>query len=111
MSAFAPVTYQAAIDTIGNPVSPTNALGIAAGASTTVVKATPGRVATVTVTVAGTSTDNATIYDNTAGSGLILGVVAGGTAAGTILSLGVPAAIGITVVNVASGPGFTIAYS
>lgn len=108
---FAPVTYQATIDALGNPVSPTNAVAIAAGASTTVVKATPGRVATVTLTTAGTSTDNATIYDNTAGSGLILGVVAGGTAVGTILNLGVPAAIGITVVNVASGPAFTISYS
>lgn len=109
--AFAPVTYQASIDTVGNPISPTSAVGIAAGASTTIIKATPGRVATVVLTSAGTSTDNATIYDNTAGSGLILGVVAGGTAVGTILNLGVPAAIGITVVNVASGPAFTISYS
>lgn len=109
--AFAPVTYQATVDTLGNPVSPTNAIGIAAGASTTIVKATPGRVASVVVTAAGTGGDNATIYDNTAGSGLILGIIAGGTTAGTILNFNVPAAIGITVVNVGSGPGFTISYS
>lgn len=111
MPQFSPVSYQATVDVLGNPKDPTNAANIAASAGTTVVKNAPGRVATVAVTTAGTSTDNATIYDNTAGSGLILAVIAGGTAVGTLITLNVPAAIGITVVNVASGPAFTLAYS
>lgn len=109
--SFSPVTYQATVDTLGNPVSPTNTAAIATGAATTVIKNAPGRVATITVTTAGTSTDNATIYDNTAGSGTILAVVAGGTAVGTILNISLPAAIGITAVNVSGGPAFTLSFS
>lgn len=111
MSAFAPLSYTASVDTVGNPKDPTFTAAIAAGAGTTVVKNAPGRVATITVTTAGTSTDNGIVYDNTAGSGTILAVVAGGTAVGTILTVNLPAAIGITVVNVASGPAFTVGFS
>lgn len=109
--AFAPVTYQAAVDTAGNPIQPTGAIAIAAGASTTVVKTGSGRVVGVTVTGAGTSTDNATIYDNTAGSGTVIATILGGTAVGTFFPFAAPVANGITVVNVASGPAFTLTYS
>jgi hypothetical protein len=109
--AFSPVSYQAAVDTAGNPVEPTGTAAIAAGASTTVLKTGPGRLARVTVTTAGTSTDNATIYDNTAGSGKIIAVILGGTAVGTSFPFDAPVATGITVVNVASGPAFTATFS
>lgn len=94
---------------------PTNAVftaSIASSAATTVVKNAPGRVVRVVVTTAGTSTDNATIYDNaSAGSGTILGVVAGGGTVGAVTAIDMPAVNGITVVNVASGPAFTLGYS
>lgn len=109
--AFAPVTYQAQVDINGNPVEATGVSAIAAGASTTTLKSGPGRVARVVVTGAGTSTDNATIYDNTAGSGTVIATILGGTAVGTSFSFDAPVVNGITVVNVASGPAFTITYS
>jgi hypothetical protein len=109
--AFAPITFQAQVDTAGNAVEPTGVAAIAAGASTTVLKTGPGRVARVVVTTAGTATDNATIYDNTAGSGTIVAVIPGGTAVGTNFPFDAPLANGLTVVNVASGPAFTITYS
>jgi hypothetical protein len=85
---------------------------IAAGASTTIVKAGPGRLVRVVVTAAGTSTDNITIYDNAAaGSGTVLGVIPGGGTVGAIISFDLPALNGITAVNVASGPAVTIGYS
>jgi len=85
---------------------------IAAGSSTTTVKASPGRLCRVVVTTAGTSTDNITIYDNaTAGSGEVLAVIPGGGTVGTIYALDLPAVNGITVVNVASGPAVTIGWS
>lgn len=110
---FSPATYQAQVDTLGNPIEPTANTGIAAGSSTTIVKGAPGRVCRFIITTAGTSSDNATIYDNaTAGSGTILGVIPGGTTlTGAQVNVGMTAVNGITVVNVASGPAFTIAYS
>lgn len=109
---FAPITFQAQVDTAGNPKDPTATAAIAAGASTTVVKAAPGRVATITVTSAGTATDNGIVYDSaSAGSGTILAIIPGGTAVGTILNINMPAANGITAVNVANGPAFTIGFS
>jgi hypothetical protein len=85
---------------------------IAAGASTTTLKPSPGRLCRVMVSTAGTSTDNITIYDNaSAGSGEVLAVIPGGGTAGTVYILDLPAAYGITVVNVASGPAVTIGWS
>jgi hypothetical protein len=99
-------------DDEGYPVNPVFTTPIAAGASTTVVKGSPGRLAKVVVTAAGTSSDNATIYDNaSAGSGTVLAVIPGGGSVGAVYALDMPAQNGITCVNVASGPGFTIGYS
>jgi hypothetical protein len=84
---------------------------IAAGASTTAIKAAPGRVCRAVVTTAGTATDNITIYDNaSAGSGTILAIIPGGTAVGTVIDIQMPAANGIYAVNVASGPAVTLSY-
>lgn len=87
-------------------------VAIAASAGTTVIKASAGRVCRAVVTTAGTSTDNITIYDNaTTGSGTILGVIPGGGTVGATYDLQMPAASGITAVNVASGPAATISYA
>ena len=108
---FSPKSAYSIYDDAGNSVKAEKTAAIASAAATTVIKGAPGRVVNVLVTTAGTSTDNATIYDNTAGSGTILGVVLGGTAVGTQITIDMPAANGITVVNVASGPAFTLGYS
>lgn len=109
----APVTAQETVDDAGFPVESTNTLAIATGAATTVVKGAPGRLVRFVITSAGTSADNATIYDNaSAGSGTILAVIPGGTTlTGGSVNIDLPAANGITVVNVASGPAFTVGYS
>jgi hypothetical protein len=94
------------------PVAAAFTTAIAAGASTTTLKPSPGRLCRVSVTTAGTSTDNITIYDNaSAGSGEVLAVIPGGGTLGTIYVLDVPAVNGITAVNVASGPAVTIGWS
>lgn len=84
---------------------------VAAAAGTTIIKASPGHLARVVVTAAGTATDNITIYDNaSSGSGTVLGVIPGGGTAGAIVSFDLPALNGITAVNVASGPAVTIGF-
>jgi hypothetical protein len=109
---FSPKSAYAVYDDAGNSVKAEQTAAIAAGAATTVVKSVPGRLVNVVITTAGTSTDNATIYNNTAGSGAILAVIPGGTTlTGAQIQIDLPATVGITVVNVASGPAFTIGYS
>lgn len=109
---FVPVSYTSNVDGAGNSTRAEATKPIAASAGTTVVKNAPGRVISAVVTAAGTSTDNATVYDNTAGSGTILAIIPGGTyTVGQQVTIDLPAAIGITVVNVASGPGFTLGYN
>lgn len=86
---------------------------IAAGtASDTVVKASAGRLARISVTAAaGTTTGTTAIYDNASGhTGTILVVVPNNTAVGTILDVQMPAANGITVNGGANSPGMTISY-
>jgi hypothetical protein len=109
---FSPVSYISNVDGAGNSVKSEKTAQIAAGAGTTVVKGGPGRLIVAVVTAAGTSADNATIYDNATGaaSGTILAVIAGGGNLGQI-PIDLPAANGITVVNVGSGPAFTVGYS
>jgi hypothetical protein len=106
-----PVTAYAVYDDAGNSVKAERTAAIASAAATTVVKSAAGRVISATITTAGSSSDNATIYDNTAGSGTILAVIAGGGTVGAQQAIDLPAAVGITVVNVASGPAFTLGYS
>jgi hypothetical protein len=111
--AYSPKSAYAVYDDAGNSVKAELTAAIAAGAATTIVKGAPGRLVNVVITTAGTSTDNATIYDNaTAGSGKILAVIPGGTTlTGAQVQIDLPAANGITVVNVSSGPAFTLGYS
>jgi hypothetical protein len=106
-----PLTAQAQYDGAGYSVYAEKTAAIASAAGTTVVKGAPGRVINALVTTAGTSPNNALIYDNTAGSGTVLAEILGGTTVGTQITIQMPAAAGITVVNVASGPGFTLGIS
>jgi hypothetical protein len=106
------MSWYAIYDDAGNSVKAELTKAIAAGAGTTVVKGASGRLVNAVITAAGTSSDNATIYDNTAGSGAILAVIPGGTTlTGAQVAIDLPAANGITVVNVSGGPGFTLGYS
>lgn len=109
MSKYTLVTLY---DDAGFPAAAAFTAPIAAGASTTTLKPSPGRLCRVVVTTAGTSADNITIYDNaSAGSGEVLATIPGGGTVGTVYALDVPAVNGITVVNVASGPAVTIGWS
>lgn len=106
---FSPVTYNSNVDGAGNSTKAERTAAIAAGAGTTTVKGAPGRVVNALVTTAGTATDNATITDGP--SGTTLAIILGGTAVGTQITIDMPAQVGIVVVNVASGPGFTLGYN
>jgi hypothetical protein len=107
-----PVNAQASYDDAGNSVKAEKTAAIAGNAAATiVVKATPGRVINALVTVAGTTTAT-TIYDNAgAGSGTILALIPAATAVGTQITIDMPAANGITVVQGASSVGFTLGYN
>jgi hypothetical protein len=99
-------------DDAGFPLNAAFTTPIPAGAGTTTAKRAPGRLVTALVTAAGGgSTDNALIYDNTVGSGTVIGAVSGSAPAGTVVPFNMPAANGITVVNVASGPAFTLGWA
>ena len=110
---FSPKSAYAVYADAGNSVKAEATANVLTGAATTIVKGQSGRLVNVVITTAGTSSDNATIYDNaTAASGKILAVIPGGTTlTGAAVSIDLPAANGITVVNVASGPAFTVGYS
>ena len=105
------MSWYAIYDDSGNSVQAEGTAAIAAAAGTTVVKGAPGRVVNAVVTAAGTGGDNALVYDNTAGSGTILAVIPGGGTVGAQITIQMPAKVGITVVNVASGPAFTLGFS
>ena len=98
-------------DDAGYPVRAASNAAIAAAAGTTVVKNAPGRAVAALVTTAGTSTDNAIVYDGPAASGVILAVILGGTTVGTRIIIDAAAKTNITVVNVGSGPAFTLNYA
>jgi len=110
---YSPKSAYAIYDDAGNSVKAELTAAIATGAATTVVKGASGRLVNAVITSAGSGTDNATIYDNaSAGSGKILAVIPGGTTlTGAQIAIDMPAANGITVVNVGSGPAFTLGYS
>jgi hypothetical protein len=75
------------------------AVGQAAiAAGVVVIKAAPGRLCCVLVTTATTASQAITFYDNaTAGSGTVIGVIPGGTTAGTVYTFLMPANNGITI--------------
>jgi len=100
------------VDSNGNPTTgAASTAAVAVNAGTVVVKASPGRLAKIVVTTAA-STGVLTVYDNaSAASGTVLAVVPASTTAGTVYSLDLPAANGITVTAPASCAGVTISYT
>jgi hypothetical protein len=109
MTSRVPSSAYTIYDDAGNSVKAEKTAAIATGAATAVVKNAPGRVISALVTTAGTSGDNATITDGA--SGTVLAVILGSAAVGAQVTIDLPAAVGIVVVNVASGPAFTIGYN
>jgi len=84
---------------------------VASAAANTVIKAHAGRLRNVLVTTAGSGSGGVLIYDNaTVGSGTVIGYVPATIAVGTFYVFAMPAAAGITVVNVASGPVLTVSF-
>jgi hypothetical protein len=82
---------------------------IASGASTTTLKTGKARVCRVSITTAGTA--SFTVFDNTTGSGLVLFTSPAITVVGTVYDLSLPAEVGITIVNQASGAAFAVSYN
>jgi hypothetical protein len=82
---------------------------IASGASTTTLKTGKARVCRVSITTAGTA--GFTVFDNTAGSGLVLFRSPATTTAGTVYDLSLPAEIAITVVNQVAGAAFAVSFN
>lgn len=75
------------------------AVGQAAiAAGVVVIKPTAGRLCQVLITIATTASQPITFYDNSsAGSGTVIGIVPGGTTAGTLIQMFAPAQSGITI--------------
>lgn len=78
--------------------------------ATTVVKAGAGTLHSITINTKGASSNTATIYDNTAGSGTKIATI-DTTAAQTTLVLDVAFATGLTIVTATGTAGdLTVAY-
>jgi hypothetical protein len=83
---------------------------VASGAGTVVLKAAPGRLCRIAVTVAGTVAFS--VFDNaSAASGTLLFTSPVTTTLGTIFDVQMPAQNGITVSNPASGPAITVSWA
>jgi hypothetical protein len=81
------------------------------GAANTVVTAGPGWLRRALVTTAGSGAGDVLVYDNaTTNSGIVIGIIPATVAIGTQFTFEMPAANGIVVVNVASGPVLTVSY-
>lgn len=82
---------------------------VAAAAGTITIKAAPGRLCRISITVAGTA--SVTVFDNaSAASGTVLFISPATTTIGTVYDIQMPAQSGITLSNPASSPGFTISW-
>jgi hypothetical protein len=103
------MSWYSIFDDHGNSVKAELTAAIASAGATTTVKNAPGRVISALVTTAGTGGDNAQILDGP--SGTVLAVILGSAAVGAQVTIDLPAAVGIVVVNVASGPAFTLGYN
>jgi len=120
--AFSPASYIANVDTLGNPVEPTNNALVTLTSSNTlqVIKGAPGRLAKLTVITALAGSGGVLeVWDNaSAGSGTPLYALPVSNTTlnvgGTVIVIGVTAVNGITVTN-ASGTitsgAVSIAYS
>lgn len=96
-------------DDAGFPSTAASTTAITA-AGTTVLKAGPGRVVMVAVTASAAGV--VTIYDNaSAGSGTVLFATPASPTVGTVYSVNLPAANGITVVAASTPSSVTIGWS
>jgi hypothetical protein len=83
---------------------------IASGAGTVTLKAATARLCRILVTAGGTAA--VTVFDKaTAASGTILFVSPTTTTPGQIFDIQMPAQLGITVSDPASGPGITVTWN
>jgi hypothetical protein len=84
---------------------------IPAGASTTTLLVSAGRLGQVVVLATGTGSGGVLFFDNnSAGTGNVVGYVPANAAAGTVVTFDMPLANGLTVVNVANGPALAVAW-
>ena len=82
---------------------------VASGSGTVIIKAAPGRLCRIAVTVGGTVAFS--VFDNaSAASGTVPFASPTTTNLGTIFDVQMPAQNGITISNPASGPGLTISW-
>jgi hypothetical protein len=116
MARSNPVGLFPALDSVGNALVSTQlgclTASVPSSAGNVVISNTPGRLAKVLVTTAGTGAGNVLFYDNaTTNTGTIIGIVAATiSVTGTPLTFDIPAANGIVCAQVASGPVFTVSY-
>jgi hypothetical protein len=82
---------------------------VPAGAATTQIKTSPGTIATIVCTAAGTAATS--FFDNTAGSGPLLYVTKTTPAVGDIYQINGAALVGITAVGITGSGAFTVYYS
>lgn len=93
---FTPGQVQEMLSASGKYNAAVAAAAIAAGV--VILKAAPGRLCRVLVTIATTAAQPITIFDNaSAGSGTVIGVIPGGSTAGQIFDFEMPANLGITI--------------
>lgn len=85
---------------------------IAAGQATTVIKATPGVLHTLTIHAAATATNTTTVYDNASGAGTIIALPAATTATVPItLTFDVAFGTGLVIITaVANGAPMTVSW-
>ena len=81
---------------------------IASGANSTTVKSGKGRICRISITTPGTGV--LTIFDNTSASGNILYNTVASQAVG-VYDIQLPAEVGLTVQNTASGPVAVISFN
>lgn len=82
---------------------------VASAAGTVTLKAAPGRLCRIVITVAGTVAFN--VFDNaSAASGTALFTSPTATSIGQVFDIQMPAQLGITVSNPASSPGITVSW-
>ena len=108
---YQPGLLSEALVSNGQFTTPVTNAQIIAGA--VVIKGAPGRLCRVLVTTSTTSAQAITFYDNaSAGSGTVVGIIPGGTTAGTIVDFEMPCAAGITIgqnASLAAG-GITVSW-
>lgn len=98
-------------DDAGFPAAAAFTQTVSASGGVQSIKAGPGRLMKILVTVAPT-TNPVTVYDNaSAASGVILAIIPAATVAGTVYDVNLPATLGITVNGAAAAGSLTVAWS